>query len=131
MNLIPALIGSGAALAFGGVLIAIGAAGSRAAALIALIAIAAFYPVFAFDAPDWGGRIAHLAGLAIFAAAGVVCFRRKPAWLALIIIIHGVFDLLVGHESANAPDWWPPFCAAFDVTFGLILYWAWRREPDL
>jgi len=45
--------------------------------------------------------------------------------LGIGILLHGVFDYYHGHfiNNSGVPEWWPAFCAGFDIVFGIwVIY---------
>ncbi|MEW9918141.1 hypothetical protein AB2B41_00875 [Marimonas sp. MJW-29] len=128
---IPALIGAG----LGGVIFTVlwlsGMSRERSAGAVILVAIAAFYPVFAFENGAWGDRIFHLFFFALFLCLALWGYRRSARAVALGIAGHGVFDLAILPLSAPTPDWWPTFCAGLDIVLGLALFLLWRKERPL
>lgn len=87
-----------------------------------LLAISAFYLAFAFMEGDMGAAMLHSAVLLLFVGLGFWAWQHSPAALALAIMAHGIFDMVL-HASAGhvGPDWWPAFCAAVDISLGLGL----------
>jgi hypothetical protein len=88
-----------------------------------LVVIASYYVLFAVMGTSGrtiGVEIAVASGFLLFAVLG---FKRN-LWFAVAAIVgHGVFDF-VHHwliENPGVPNWWPGFCLAFDVIFGLCL----------
>ncbi len=141
-------IGSSAALLRSGIASDRRALGAAIAVL--LCAIAAFYPVFAVEHGGLLGLLIHLLIAAGFCACAyrgahsvaqdgpkaapggalVGGFQTGLSLLALGLMAHGVFDaaLMFGPAMASgAPHWWPPFCAAYDITLGLFALWQSRR----
>ena len=65
-----------------------------------------------------------LVGMVFLALA--VCGFRSSLWIvAAALAGHGLFDFVHGELIANPgmPVWWPPFCAAYDVTAAGFLAW--------
>jgi hypothetical protein len=89
-----------------------------------LIVVASYYVLFAAMGGSTPALLAEAAVMTGFVAAAVAAFRWR-LWIAAAGLIgHGVFDLLLhGRVVTNPgmPVWWPPFCAAFDITAGAIL----------
>jgi hypothetical protein len=50
-------------------------------------------------------------------------FKRSLWWVAAAIGGHGVFDFLHPRfiENPGLPSWWPGFCLALDVVFGVVI----------
>jgi hypothetical protein len=83
-----------------------------------LMVIASYYLLFAAI----GGSVSALwteAGiLAVFVVIAMWCIRSS-LWIVVAgLTAHGVFDWF--HAAlpvdAGAPNWWPTFCLAFDIT---------------
>ncbi len=82
------------------------------------IVVAGYYLLFASMTRSGAVVLAEALVMAGFAAVAVLGFRRN-AWFAVVALGgHGVLDLAHPHLIANpaVPDWWPPFCMAFDLT---------------
>ena len=99
-----------------------------------LIVVASYYVLFAAMGGSTHALVVESAVMAVFAAAAVAAFRSR-LWIAAAGLVgHGVFDLLAhGHlvDNPGMPAWWPPFCAAFDVTAGVFLAWLLARTRQL
>jgi hypothetical protein len=117
------LIGLALSVAVAGFATAIGLDRERAFYATALIVIASYYVLFAVMGGSTRAlwiEIAVASGFLVFAVLG---FRRSLWFAAAAIIGHGVFDL-VHHrfiQNSGMPYWWPGFCSAFDVAFGVWL----------
>jgi hypothetical protein len=96
-----------------------------------LIVVASYYVLFAAMGGSAHTLVVELAVMGIFAAAAVAAFRGR-LWIAAAGLVgHGTFDMLVhGRVVANpgVPEWWPAFCAAYDVAAGLFLAWLLTRK---
>jgi hypothetical protein len=67
--------------------------------------------------------VVELAVMAVFVLLAVVGFKRS-SWLVVAgMAAHGLFDVLHPQlvHNAGVPQWWPAFCAAFDVGFAGLL----------
>lgn len=56
---------------------------------------------------------------------------RGSLWIVVVgLPAHGLWDLFHGYVIHNpgVPDWWPPFCLAYDVVAGAGLAWLLRRS---
>ena len=99
----------------------------------ALIVIASYYALFAVMGGSMSALMTELVGIAAFVAVAIAGFKGSPWIVAAGIAGHGVFDFVrIGLiTNPGMPEWWPPFCAAIDVTIGVclasLLYN--RREP--
>jgi hypothetical protein len=95
-----------------------------------LIVVASYYVLFGAMGGSSHALVVELAVMAVFVLLAVVGFKRS-AWLVVAgMAAHGVFDVLHPQlvHNAGVPEWWPAFCAAFDVGFaGLLAYPAVRR----
>jgi len=128
MILLPALIGG--ALAAMTALTLARADLLRRPFIIALIliAIAAFWPLFAVAAQDDTHVLFHVAVFAVFGAIAFFSHRIGLAGLALALIAHGVFDGVLFTTAHVGPLWWPVFCASFDVVLGVALFVHLRKS---
>ena len=97
-----------------------------------LIVVASYYVLFA--AMGASGRILVIE---IFVAFGFLLVAvigfKKNLWLIVAALIgHGAFDFVHHFFIANpgVPRWWPGFCLAFDVPFGVLLAVRLIRHPD-
>ena len=97
-----------------------------------MVAIAAFYVVFAIQTGDTAEIIVH-SGIAAGFAALTIIGARASAWiLAAALLGHGIFDVSVGRFLANpASGWWGPFCLGIDVVLALGLAVLLLRERTL
>jgi len=69
----------------------------------------------------------------IFLLFAVLGFKGNLWVLAVGLIGHGIFDF-VHHfliDNPGVPRWWPGFCMAFDVAFGVLLGVRLIRQPRL
>jgi len=46
--------------------------------------------------------------------------RERPVILPLLILNHGAYDALYGHDAGVA-DWYPMVCLGFDLSVGLAI----------
>ena len=88
-----------------------------------LMVIASYYVLFAVMGADGPALRLEIVVAGVFLLFAVLGFKRN-LWLVVAAIVgHGVFDF-VHHlliENPGVPHWWPGFCLAFDVIFGLSL----------
>lgn len=129
MMLTPALIG-GALAALTAALLWVFSYLHRTGIIgLIIIAVAGFWPLFAVASQDDGQLLFHLAIFATFGAAALFSHRIGLAGLALVLIAHGVFDLAIDTIHHPGPDWWPAFCAGYDVMLGAALFFSliWRK----
>jgi hypothetical protein len=88
-----------------------------------LIVVATYYVLFAVM-----GATRHTLMIEIIIASGFILFAllgfKGNFWLvAAALVGHGIFDFIRPAFIANpgVPRWWPGFCMAFDVIFGVGL----------
>ena len=88
-----------------------------------LIVIATYYVLFAFlSFESLFVEIAVASAFSVVALAGAL---RWPMLVGVGILMHGVFDFFHVYLIANSgvPEWWPAFCAGFDIVFGIwVIY---------
>lgn len=119
--MIAALIG---ALAGGGAMFALwrtGMLAERSGLAVLLVAVAAFYPVFAAQSGNFAETPLHIAIFAAFTVLALAGFRRGAYVIAGGLIGHGIFDAGLYFLGAPGPTWWPAFCGAFDIVAGGVL----------
>jgi len=98
---------------------------------VVLVVVASYYELFAVQ----GGSVAELALeawlLCGFASLAVAGFRWNRGFVVAGLVGHGLLDLIHGRflPSPATPAWWPPFCLAFDVTAGGLLFFRSRVAP--
>jgi hypothetical protein len=94
------------------------------------IVVASYYGLFAVLGESPRALALESIVMAGFLVAAILGFKRNPWILAVALAGHGLFDSVHGHIIANPglPEWWPAFCAAFDVTAGGYLAWLLRRR---
>ena len=98
-----------------------------------LIVIASYYVLFAVMGASRGALLIEIIVACGFLLFAVLGFRKNLWFAAAAIIGHGAFDF-VHHlliENPGVPRWWPGFCLAFDVIFGLWLAVRLKRVPSL
>ena len=94
-----------------------------------LIVVAHYYVLFAAIGAPTSVLIEETLVMGLFTAFAVAGFR-KNLWLAAIALAgHGLFDLTHARFITNAgvPEWWPMFCAGFDVMIAVCLAWLLLR----
>jgi hypothetical protein len=90
--------------------------------------VASYYALFAaMGASRQTLVLESLVGL-VFVAFALWGFRASLWVVAVALAGHGIFDLTHDRVISNPgmPVWWPPFCAAYDVTAGAYLAWLLR-----
>lgn len=95
-----------------------------------LIVVAHYYVLFAAMGGTVETVLAECAVMLLFAAAAVWGFTRTPWLIAAGLVTHGGLDVVHAHLITNpgVPEWWPPFCAAFDIGAGVWLAWSMRAR---
>lgn len=90
-----------------------------------LIVIASYYALFAVMGGSMPALMTEMVGIAVFIVVAIAGFKGSPWIVAAGIAGHGVFDFVRTGFITNPgmPEWWPPFCAAIDVTIGVCLAW--------
>ena len=96
---------------------------------VALTLIASIYMGFAFLDGRVSIVILELSVAGGFVVLALVGLWSAPAFLAVGLILHGLWDL--AHHprwiKTKIPSWYPPFCAAYDFVFaGIFLLLAGR-----
>ena len=92
---------------------------------LATIVVASYYALFAVMGGSSHAIVLESLIALAFLAAAVVGFKSS-LWLVVAALVgHGTFDFFHGSVISNpgVPGWWPPFCLAFDVIFGVYLAW--------
>lgn len=130
-DVMPILIGVGAALAVGAFGTISGLDRERSFYATILVVIASYYILFAAMAGSLSALGAELLIFAVFAAVAVWGFRRDLRLVIAGLVAHAVMDSLHGGIVANpgVPSWWPAWCAAYDVTapaYLAVLVWRGR-----
>ena len=90
---------------------------------VALIVIANLYVLFAAIDGSASTIVLEIFPALLFVAAAAVGFN-KSLWFAVAgLALHGVFDFFHHEIISNAvvPEWWPPFCLAYDITAAAFL----------
>jgi len=88
-----------------------------------LIIIATYYVLFAFMSSE--ALITEIVIASVFSEVALAGALRWPILLGIGILLHGVFDYYHGHfiNNSGVPEWWPAFCAGFDIVFGIwVIY---------
>lgn len=98
---------------------------------VVLIVIALYYDLFAVMGGSARALVLEALAGGVFLLLAVLGFKRSLWFAAAGLVAHGVFDFIHGRLIANpgVPSWWPPFCASFDISAGLLLGWLQRRDP--
>jgi hypothetical protein len=94
------------------------------------IVIASYYVLFAAMSGSSGVLAVELIVMSAFVVVAVIGFRRN-LWLVVACLAgHGVLDVLHGFLVTNpgVPEWWPPFCATYDMGAAGFLAWLLVRS---
>lgn len=97
-----------------------------------LIVVGHYYVLFAAMGGSTEALVLESMLMLAFVAAAVAGLKHS-AWIVVAgLAAHGVFDAFHSQlvRNAGVPEWWPPFCLAFDVAAAALLAWlsrgAWR-----
>lgn len=96
-----------------------------------LVTITTYYIVFAIEHQKL--VLMEISFSAAFAICGILLMNKGIRYLGGIIIAHGVFDIihLFGIQNSGTPEFWPYFCATFDLIFGgLVMFTSKARDTD-
>ena len=115
------LIGVLLALAVAGLAAGVGFDRDRSFAPTLLIVVASYYVLFALIAASTRAAVVESVIASAFLLMAVLGFKTTPWIIAAGMVGHGVFDLMhdLFIQNPGVPSWWPGFCSAFDVIFGL------------
>jgi hypothetical protein len=120
MFILPFLIGIVIALASIPVMHWCRVAYQRGTWAAAMIAISAFYIVFAFERGT--GELEHITIASVFSLLALLGARFHTWFIVIALVGHGIFDVFVQFLLSNpSPAWWGPFCIGIDVIWGLWL----------
>ena len=95
-----------------------------------MLVIAFLYTLFAVIGSSTHAIIIESVVGLMFAALAVSGFKSS-LWLVVAALAgHGIFDSFHGRVISNpgVPDFWPAFCAAYDVTAAGYLTWLLLRK---
>lgn len=93
------------------------------------VVVASYYVLFAVMGGSSHALIVDLAAMVAFVIVAVIGFKSN-LWLVVVALAaHGVFDALHGFIVTNpgVPEWWPAFCATFDIGAAGVLAWLLTR----
>ena len=95
-----------------------------------LIVIGLIYVLFAVIGGSVPVLMVETAVMAGFALLAVVGFKSNLWIVAAGLAGHGVFDVFHGSlvRNAGVPEWWPPFCMAYDICAGGCVAWLLKRK---
>jgi hypothetical protein len=88
-----------------------------------LIVVATYYVLFAAMGATRRTLMLEIALACGFILFAVIGFKGNFWLVAAALVGHGIFDFVRPGFIANpgVPHWWPGFCMAFDVIFGVGL----------
>ncbi len=124
------LIGFG--LAIGTVLIALWIGFERRTFYATVvILVATYYVLFAVMAGASRAIVIESSVTALFVALAAAGYRRNMWLLVAGLAGHGLFDMTHALWVTNpgVPEYWPAFCATYDVVAALALAWLVVRTP--
>jgi len=100
---------------------------------VVLVVIAVLYDLFAVMGGSTHALLVESLMGTVFIVAAVVGFKRDLRIVAVGLAAHGILDFFHGQIVTNpgVPVFWPPFCGAYDVTAGAILWWLSPRGGSL
>ena len=90
---------------------------------VVTIVVASLYLLFAVLGGGGSILLAEMVGAFVFISAAVIGFKKSMWLVAAALAGHGLFDA-VHHrliDNPGVPEWWPGFCAGYDVAAGAIL----------
>jgi uncharacterized protein DUF6010 len=95
-----------------------------------LVAIAFIYVGFALKENSVSDIIIEVTAALVFYFIAIIGYVQHPQWLALGILLHGLWDLT--HHLASGlqsnPDYWPVFCLTIDVIWSIYFYRAFKKQ---
>lgn len=136
-GLIPLTTGIVLTVAVLGISSALGLHRERGVWPALLIAIAAFYVVFAFEHSSASGIFWQSAIAMTFMVLALFGYKTSLWFIVAGLVLHGIFDgvsLWLG--ASPAPHWWGPFCVGVDFLLAAALaHWIakghfFKRAPS-
>ena len=117
------LIGLILALGVAGFAVTIGFDRDRSFYATVAIVVASYYVLFAVQGGSARIVVIEIMVACVFSAVAALGFKTNLWFVAGAIAGHGVFDFLhhLFIDNPGLPPWWPGFCGAFDVLFGVFL----------
>jgi hypothetical protein len=96
-----------------------------------LVVVASYYVLFSAMGGSTSSMLREVSIASIFIAAASLGYRRNMWMVVVALAAHGVLDAFHGALVLNpgVPSWWPPFCAAYDVTAAGALAAILIRNP--
>lgn len=119
------LVGAILALAVGLFGTFVGLDRDRAFYPVVTIVIASYYALFAVIGGSAHALAIESVAILAFVITSVAGFRTSLWIVVAALAAHGLFDFIHDHLIVNpgVPEWWPPFCLAFDVVAAAYLAW--------
>lgn len=117
------LIGLFLSLAAAGFVVVIGFDRERAFYPTVAIVIASYYVLFAAMAASGRTLVIEITVASAFLLLATIGYKTQLWLVAIAIVGHGAFDM-VHHlliQNPGVPQWWPGFCAVFDLILGGLL----------
>ena len=92
--------------------------------------IASYYALFAVMGGSAHALAIESIVIVVFLGASIAGFRTSLWLVVAALAAHGVFDSIHGYlvENPGVPDWWAPFCLAYDVVAAAYLAWLLSRS---
>lgn len=92
-----------------------------------------FYWIFAVYAGDYPALFQEILPGFAFISYSVLCVNIKNKWHIWLLpagfLLHALYDVI--HDaliiSPGVPDWWPEYCGAADIAFGVYLIFFLKR----
>jgi hypothetical protein len=119
MAIFAVLAGAGLAALLLAACAAVGLHRERAFYAAMLIAIASFYPVFAWERMAVDEALWQLPAVGGFVLLALLGYRQGSGFLSAAILAHAVFDLAAWTAGLHAPILWAELCMGFDVVLAL------------
>jgi hypothetical protein len=96
-----------------------------------LVVVASYYLLFSAMAGGTSSMLPELLLASIFIVAASLGFKRNMWLVAAALAAHAILDAFHGSLVLNpgVPRWWPPFCAAYDLTAAAFLAISLHRAP--
>ena len=90
---------------------------------VVLIVVASYWVLFAAMSGSTRVILLETSFAAVFVVAASIGFKRSLWLVAAGLAAHGVFDVFHAHLFVNPgmPEWWPAFCATYDVVAAAVL----------
>jgi hypothetical protein len=124
------IVGVLLAIAVGAFATGVGLDRDRAFYPVVTIIVASYYALFAVMGGSSHALLVELLVAALFLLAAVLGFKSSLWLVAAALAAHGIFDFARGTliNNPGVPGWWPPFCAAYDLTAAVYLAWLLRSQ---